>query len=136
MSYAMSAALQEAVYTALSGDAALGALVGAAIYDAVPSGTLPPVYVTLGQEVVKDRSDKTGDGALHEFTVAVVTENAGFQQAKEAAAAVSDVLHGGALTLSRGRLVGMSFLKATAKREGTGSIRRIDLKFRARVEDV
>ena len=82
MSYAASGPLQAAVYQALAADADLTALVGAAIYDAVPPGTLPPLYVTLGQELVRDRSDKTGDGAEHEFTVSVVTQTAGFAAAK------------------------------------------------------
>ena len=34
----VAAALQEAVYQRLSGDAALAALVGGAIYDALPPG--------------------------------------------------------------------------------------------------
>ncbi|MDA7429829.1 DUF3168 domain-containing protein [Primorskyibacter aestuariivivens] len=135
MSYAVSAALQEAVYQRLSGDVALGNIVGSAIYDAIPSGTLPPIYVTLGSETVRDRSDKTGDGADHDFSVSVVTGAQGFSQAKEAAAAVNDALGDAALTLSRGRLVGLWFRKAKAARDTGNGTRRIDLIFRARVED-
>ena len=61
-------------------------------------------------------------------------ENAGFLSAKEAAAAVSDALHDADLTLGRGRLVGLWFHKAKASLAGEGR-RRIDLTFRARVED-
>ena len=74
MSYGVSAALQAAVYQALLGDATLAGLVGSAIYDALPSGTLPPLYVSLGPEVARDKSDKSGHGAEHEFTISVVTE--------------------------------------------------------------
>ncbi|MGJ8610791.1 MAG: DUF3168 domain-containing protein [Octadecabacter sp.] len=135
MSYGVSAALQTAVYQALVADSALSALVGSDIYDAFPSGTLPALYVALGPELVKDRSDKTGNGALHEFTVSVVTDNAGFSTAKQAAAAVSDVLVDADLTLSRGALVGLSFYRAKAVRVGTADERRIDLTFRAIVQD-
>lgn len=135
MSYGVSAALQAAIYDRLSTDTALGAIVGSDIYDAVPSGALPSLYVTLGDEVARDRSDKTGDGAEHTFVVSVVTQVSGFQQAKQAAAAISDALHGAAPTLSRGRVVGLNFLRANATREQTGGVRRIDLRFRARVED-
>ena len=38
MSYGVSAALQTAVYQALSADVALSAVVGSHIYDALPSG--------------------------------------------------------------------------------------------------
>ena len=135
MSYGVSAALQSAVYQALIGDSALGALVGTDIYDAIPSGTVPSLYVALGPELAKDRSDKTGAGAEHEFTVSVVTDSAGFASAKTAAAAVSDVLVDADLTLSRGSLVSLNFYRAKAIRVGTADERRIDLTFRARVQD-
>ena len=135
MSYGVGAALQAAVYQALIADAQLSALVGAAIFDAVPAGSLPALYVTLGPEDVRDRSDKTGAGAEHSLTVSVVTEAAGFLIAKQVATAISDVLVDAALTLSRGRLVALKFYRARARREGTGGIRRIDLTFRARVDD-
>jgi hypothetical protein len=135
MSYGVSAALQTAVYQALVGDATLGALVGSDIYDAFPTGTLPALYVALGPEVVKDRSDKTGGGATHEITVSIVTENAGFATAKHAAAAVSDVLVDADLTLVRGSLIALNFVRAKAVRVGTADQRRIDLTFRAIVQD-
>lgn len=135
MSYAVSPALQEAVYQALIGDGDLTALVGTAIYDAIPSGSTPPTYVALGPETALDASDKTGAGALHLFSVSVVTDSAGFQQAKQIAGRVSEILVDAPLALSRGTLVRLGFDRAQAKREGTGDLRRIDLRFRARVQD-
>lgn len=135
MTYAVSAALQEAVYQKLYTEPDLVALVGINIFDALPTGVLPALYVALGPEVVKDASDKTGAGALHEITVSVVTDVAGFAQAKTAAAAVSDALVDAALVLSRGTLVSLAFYKATAARVGTGDTRQINLTFRARVAD-
>jgi hypothetical protein len=135
MSYGMAGALQAAVFARVSGDAVVAGLVGDAVYDAVPPGALPALYVSLGPEVVRDRSDKTGSGAEHEFSVAVVSDAAGFAAAKAVAGAVSDALVDAELTLVRGRLVGLWFLRAKAARVGTGERRRIDLTFRARVED-
>lgn len=135
MSYGVSAALQAAVYQALTNDAGLNAMLNGAVYDALPAGVLPPLYVILGSEDVKDASDKTGGGALHEFTVTVVTESAGFASAKVAAAAVSDALVGASLPLTRGTLVALNFYKAKAARVGTGDMRQINLIFRARVSD-
>lgn len=135
MSYGVSAALQAAVYQTLVADAALSALVGTDIYDAFPAGTLPSLYVALGPELVKDRSDKTGDGALHEFTISVVTDSAGFAIAKQAAAAVSDALVDANLTLARGTLIALNFFRAKAVRVGSADERRIDLTFKAIVED-
>lgn len=135
MSYAVAAALQEAVYDRLLDDPALRALVGDAVYDALPTGPLPPLYVVLGAEDVRDASDKTGGGATHSLTIAVLTERAGFATAKVAAAAVSDALVDADLTLDRGSLVSLSFYKAKAARIGTGAMRQINLTFRARVAD-
>jgi len=136
MSYAMAAPLQAAVYQLLSGDAALAALVGGAIYDGLPAGALPETYVSLGAETVRDRSDREGAGALHRFTVSVISEAQGFAAAKQAAAAVGAALVDATPALRRGRVVGIWFERAQARRTGSaGQIRRIDLKFRARVED-
>jgi hypothetical protein len=134
MSYGMAAALQAAVYDRLAGDAALAALVGGAVHDAVPPGEGPATFVLIGPEEVRDASDASGAGAEHRLTVSVVSRKAGFAVAKAAAAAVSDALVGAALTLARGRLVGLWFVSARARREAAGAVRRIDLVFRARVE--
>ena len=135
MTYALSASLQKAVYTALAGDAALSALVGTAIFDAPPAGAIPALYVSLGPEKAEDRSDRTGRGARHDFTVSVITDAAGCQQAKEVAGAVSDVLAQPLGGLDRGRIVALGFVRARAKRDEAGQQRRIDLTFRALLDD-
>ena len=134
MSYATADALQAAVYQRLRASSALDTLVGDAIYDAVPPGTTTGTYVSLGPEDVRDASDATGDGAEHDFVVSVITDAAGFQAAKAVAVAVSDALVGASLLLARGRLVGLWFLRARARRVESGETRRIELTFRARVE--
>lgn len=135
MSYALAGVLQASVYAALVADTSLESLVGSAIYDAVPTGTLPEIYVRLGSETAKDASDGSGSGAIHQFTVSVITTNPGFSSAKEVASAISDALHNADLALSRGRLVWLQFERATAKRIDTSSARQIDLRFKARVQD-
>ena len=130
MTYAIAPGLQAAVYQHLAG---WPALAGVALHDALPPGPLPETYIALGPEVVRDRSDGTGQGADHEFTLSVVTTAAGFAGAKTLAAAVSDALASADLTLARGRLVSLRFARATAARDG--DTRRIDLRFIARVED-
>ena len=135
MSYAMSQALQTAVYGRLSTDAALTDLVGTAIFDALPPGDVPALYVALGPEKVRDASDADGQGAIHEFTISVVTGLSGFASAKVAAAAISDALTTGPLALNRGQALSLRFHKAAAARVGTGDTRRIDLIFRARLSD-
>lgn len=135
MSYALAGGLQSAIFTHLSADAALAALVGGAIYDALPAGVLPQTYVTLGGEEVLDRSDKSGSGAEHRFYITVTTDTAGFAGAKQVAAAICDALVGAAVPLARGRLAGLWFDRARAEQQ-SGGTRQITLRFRARVEDV
>ena len=131
MTYALSAALPSAVYARLTDQ-----ITDTPVYDALPTGTLPALYITLGPEVVRDRSDQTGHGADHDFSVTIATETAGFAAAKLAAAQVSDALLDTVLTLTRGRIVSLNFLRATASRVDGSSVRQITLIFRARVEDL
>ncbi|GFE49889.1 hypothetical protein So717_16420 [Roseobacter cerasinus] len=134
MSYAMSGALQAAIYDALINDGAVAALVGPHVYDAVPSGVVPETYVSLGREQVRDASDQTGDGALHDLEISIITAQPGFAAAKDLAGAISDVLHDADLTLSRGRLVFLKFQRADARRVDANTGREIRMRFRARVD--
>lgn len=135
MSYGVAVALQTAIYQALLADAGVAALVGSAIFDEVPGGVIPSTYVTLGPEVAVDQSDKSGVGAAHRIAVSVVSDVAGFATAKGVGVAISDALHNVKLPLSRGNLVALRFERAVASREEAANLRRIDLRFLARVED-
>jgi hypothetical protein len=135
MTYAVSAALQEWVYATLTADATLAGLVGGQVFDAAPVGDAPTLCVVLGDETVRDRSDQSGQGAWHDFRIGVITDDAGFTRAKQAAAAVCDALIGQDAVLSRGRIVCVHFRFARTRRMETGRIRQIELTFRARVTD-
>lgn len=135
MSYGVSAALQSAVFGALTGAVAVTDLVGSDIYDAMPTGTVPSLYVSIGAETARAANDKTGDGAVHDIRIAVVTDVQGFAAAKAVAIAISDTLHDADLTLSRGQLIYLNFDRAVADRSDGGAGRTITLRFRARVED-
>lgn len=132
MSYAVAAALQSAIYTRLVTDPAL---TGTPVFDAMPPGAGTGTYLLLGPEDVRDASDKTGGGAEHRVTISVISDAAGFQTAKVVAGKASAALVNAGLTLTEGRLVGLTFLRAVAKRVDDGAQRRIDLTFRARTED-
>ena len=132
MTYALSAALQAAVFQQLYTDPEVVRHLGSHIYDALPFGTAPQLYAQLGPETVKDASDATGHGAQHDFTVSVVTTQAGFTAAKEAAAAICTALEN-PLTLTAGHLISLAFTRAVATRQGDET-RRIDLRFRARTQ--
>lgn len=133
MSYAAAAALQTALYALLAADPALAALVDG-IHDAPPPGTLRGLHVVLGEEEVLDRGDATGPGAEHRLTVAVVSDAAGFLTAKRAAARISELLDAASPALPGARLVGLWFHDARARRLEGGRARRIDLRFRARID--
>lgn len=135
MTYTWAAQLQTGVYQALSGDGELTALVAGAIFDAPPLSDLPSVFIMLGPEEAQDRSDGSGAGAEHRFTVSVVGEGPGFLTAKTVAARVSVVLQDPPpaliAALTPAHLTGVWFDRAVAKSDGAR--RRIDLRFRARV---
>lgn len=135
MSYAVSAPLQAAIYRLLLENEAVTQLVGRDVYDSVPAGAVPDLYVSLGPEVAVARSDATGGVARHQFTISVVAQGAGFHTAKTVAGAVSDVIDGARPGLDRGRVVQSRFMKAVARRDGAENRRRIDLRFEAVVED-
>ncbi len=137
MTYAVSGALQRAVYEKLVSDVALAALVGSAIYDAPqPAGASDaPEHVTLGEETARAASTKTSAGAVHDFNVSVHSKSEGFAKAKAVAAAVCDALVDASLTLVRGHLVALRFVWARAERGEPGEPRKIILRFRAVVED-
>lgn len=131
MSYAAAAALQSAVFAALT---AAPALAGISIVDAMPPGTAPGTFVLIGPEVAVDQSDGSGPGAEHRMVVSIISDASGFMTAKTVAAAVSDALLAGGLVLATGHLVSINFQRAVARRLDVGTVRRIDLTFRARVE--
>ena len=133
MSYASGAALQGAIWQILNDDAALGALVSG-VFDAPPPGTPQGTWVILGEEEATDRGDATGPGAEHKLTVSVVSDATGFLTAKQAAARISDLLTWTTPALTEGRVVAIWFHDARARRLEGGTLRRLDLRFRARIE--
>lgn len=135
MSYATAPALQTALYEMLAGDAELQALLAGAIYDAIPPATPPATYLLIGAEQAVDASDKTGRGAEHRMKFSVVTNATGFLAAKQVAARLCDLLDAGTPPLARGRVVAIWFDRAEARKTEGDQTRRIDLRFRARIED-
>ena len=136
MSYGAACDLQGAVWQVLRDDAVLGALVGDAIFDAMPVDPPSGPYLALGAEDVTDAGDMTARGARHDFVVSVVEggEAGGFAAVKAAASAAVAALDGTAPALAGARLVGIWFQRARARRVEQGGARRVDLTFRARVD--
>ena len=135
MSYATSAALQAAIFTALQSDAAVSEATGGHIYDALPSGSLPPIYVLIGAEEARDRSDQGEAAALYLMTLSVISDSAGFTAVKTAAGAICDALLAAPLPMTRGAVTGRWFDRALARGLKSGG-REVTLRFRLHVDDV
>ncbi|MFN4129183.1 MAG: DUF3168 domain-containing protein [Paracoccaceae bacterium] len=131
MSYGAAAALQAAIYGLLS---TAPALAGVLVVDALPPQGAMGTFVLIGPEEVLDQSDKSGDGAEHRIAVSVISDASGFLTAKTLASAVSECLVDATPPMTTGRIVGIGFLKAVARRLADGDVRRIDLTFRVRIE--
>jgi hypothetical protein len=135
MSYATAAALQTALFQHLATDIALQGALDGAIYDAVPPATPPATYVLLGTEEATDRSDQLASAVEYRLTISVVTNATGFLPCKTIAALICDRLAQPLPALARGHLVGLWFDRAEARKVASGRIRRVDLRFRARLDD-
>ncbi|MDO5528356.1 MAG: DUF3168 domain-containing protein [Paracoccus sp. (in: a-proteobacteria)] len=134
MSYQMAAALQGAVYARLRSDEAIAELLGDRVYDAVPVPAPAGLHIALGPEEMQDASDATGRASRHDFVVSVIAgreRDSGFAAAKQVAAAVCDAMEAGDLALGSAHLAGLWFLRARARRAENGAGRRVDLTFRA-----
>jgi hypothetical protein len=131
MTYALAAPLQAAIYSRLTSDPAL---TDVQVFDATPAGAVSAVHVVLGAEDVRDRSDKTGRAAQHRFVLTVAGDGGGFHRLKEVAGAVEAALHA-MLPLSRGRVAFMRFERAVARRDRDGTRRRVEMTFRALLDD-
>lgn len=135
MSFQHSAALQAAIFSALSGNTALVSWVGSNIFDAVPDGEIAQTYVLIGEEKSVDRSDFTGGATRHDITVSVVSSAAGFSDAKVIAAEVCNALEEETLSLATGDLRQIQFRSARSRRDTGGAERRIDVIFRALIDE-
>lgn len=133
MTYALSIPLQRAVFDRLRSDGGVAAALGEAIFDALPVGAPPDLYVTLGDEEVLDRSDSRTRAALHRLELVVRGRGDGFLAVKTAAAAVCAALEAPGLVLSDGRLSDVRFRRARARRLRSG--RQITLQYDLRVEE-
>lgn len=137
MSYHASVALQGAVYQCLRDDPALSALVGDAVFDAMPIDPPSGVYLSLGAETMRGIHDSAGSVARHDFVVSVLAgteEGAGFRAVKEAAAAACAALEGAQMDMGQSKLAGLWLVKSRAKRVENGAERRVDLTFRAVID--
>ena len=127
-------ALQQAVFSTLSGDAALTTLLGGAkIYDGAPRNAEAP-YVHLGEVTVRDWSTASEAGTEVAFAVVAWSRVPGRSEALAIADRVAVLLHDVDLTVSGHRLVNLRHLSTETAREEKPQGRRAVARFRARLE--
>lgn len=114
-------ALQDALYTALSGSAALQALIGdpARVFDHVPDDT-PFPYVEIGEVSAKRFDSASRNGLDCIVTLNVWSRYSGRREAKQILDAIYAVLHDGTLSVTGNAHVLSAFLGAETKRDDDG----------------
>lgn len=139
MTYALAWALQQGLYQLLTTDAACVSVFGGRVYDAAPpfgpDAEAEGVYLTLGEEEARDWSTGSDTGAEHLVRLDVHAPRQSYGEAKAAAAAVSDAVLSGTMTLPRGRQINARFVDAKTGRDEAGRLRRIEMRFRIVLED-
>jgi len=136
MSASASWPLQQAVYSALAGNAPLTALLGGArVYDDVPQAA-PYPHVSLGQTSSSDWGTGTEDGEEHILTLHVWSQGGGRGEAQRIIGAIRDVLHTGSLTLAGQTLVSLRQQFSDVRRDPDGITIHGLVRYRAVTEPV
>ena len=123
-------ALQQAVFAALSGDAALTALIGARIFDGVPETAALP-YLVLGEASETAAAD---NAISHTLALHIWSRAGGTREVKQIAAVVRSCLDGAALSLADHALIDLRFASADYSRQSDGKTFRAVLRFTAFTE--
>ncbi len=131
-----SFALQAAMFSKLSSDAAVtAALGGPRIYDEVPvRGQFP--YMTFGLTTERDWSTGTDPGHEHVVTLHVWSRARGRMEADAVLSAAQAALHDQSLVLSGHRLVNLRHEFSDARREPDGETYQGIARFRAVTEPI
>jgi hypothetical protein len=127
-------ALQQALYSAVTGSAPLAALIGPPrVYDDVPQGAAFP-YLTLGQSTLRDWSTGTDDAEEHTLTLHVWSRAGGRREMHEVMDALRGALHDQPLVLAGHRLVNIRHEISEARRDPDGETYHGIVRFRAVTE--
>lgn len=103
-------AVQQAVYSALTSDTTLQALLGnpPRVYDHVPQDTAFP-YVVIGQATTRSFDTKTEDGMEQTLTVHTWSRYRGIKETKQIMGAIVDALDQQSLSLTGHTLIQLRF---------------------------
>jgi len=128
--------LQQAVYSALTSNAALTALLGGVrIYDDVPHAAAYP-FVTMGQTSTTDWGTSTEDGEEHIMTLHVWSSYGGRSEAQSIMGALRDTLHTARLSLGGHNLVNLRQQFSDIRREADGITIHGLVRYRATTQPI
>lgn len=132
---APAAELQKAVFAALTGDAALGGLLGGPkVYDHAPANVAFP-YITFGRTSIFDWSTGTESGSEHLFTLHIWSKARGKKEALEIMESARVLLDDAALELDQHRLVNLRLEFSEARFDEDHTVYHGLLRFRAVTEE-
>jgi hypothetical protein len=113
-------ALQQAIFSTLSADASLLALLGGPrVYDDTPQPAAFP-YVTFGQSTIRDGDASLAPADEHMITLHVWSRAAGRKQTHAIVGALRDALHDSNLTLAGHKLINLRHDFSEARRDPDG----------------
>ena len=117
--------LQQAVFAALSGDAALQTLIGnpARVYDHVPQDS-PFPYVVVGEATTRPFDTKTEDGMEQTLTIHSWSRYRGFSETKQIMGAIVDALDQQALSVTGWKTRSISVAHAPKEKGYAAQLRR------------
>ena len=125
--------LASTVYTALTGDATLMALVEG-VYDDVPQDT-PYPYIVVGEETTINAGTMTVDGLEHTLTLHVWSRYRGLKETKQIMERIYTLLHNSNLTVTGASLVNLRQEFSSTFVDAEGLTRHGVIRFRAMVFD-
>jgi hypothetical protein len=126
--------LQKALFTALTSNAPLLALLGGPkVYDDVPRQAALP-YVTFGQSTLRDWSTGTEAGFEHLLTLHVWSQVHGDREAHQIMAAIRDCLHDVPLSVAAHTLINLRFEFSDLIRDADGETAHGIVRYRAVLE--
>lgn len=126
-------ALQQAVFAALSANAAVQSAVASRIFDAVPETAALP-YIVLGEASEKNNATASEAGSAHTLSLHIWSRSGGTREIKQIAGVVRACLDHAALTLSGHTLIDIRFASADYSRQSDGKTFRAVLRFAASTE--
>lgn len=125
-------ALQQAIYSELSGDSELTSTLGASVYDDVPDHqavTFP--YVNIGEDTTLDYSTKDLVGSETTLNMHVWSRYRGSKEVKQIMDRVHSLLHDSNLTVTGRNLINLRVEFSDVLRDPDGITRHGVMRFRA-----